>query len=225
MLAKLIYNNTQNFMGIFNFLKTKTTKGSQKYKDGRKAECPNCQNTLNKIPGAKTKCPHCGKIMFVRTRPDGVRLVVTERQAKDIEQMENFLKFAGVQCGITPKEILEREKNSVDMKNALWSLGNEYLLKNQQTGNYDNVISLYRALEKIRISKNKSANYIVKRRLYYELLQMKQQKLPIAIITCGYDSCDACKKLDGKEYSINEAFELQPLPPENCTCLRCTCSY
>ena len=55
--------------------------------DLRKAECPSCHETLKKIPGAKTKCPHCGQYMYVRTRlKDRARIVVTEDEAEKIKE-------------------------------------------------------------------------------------------------------------------------------------------
>ncbi|MDD5527775.1 MAG: hypothetical protein PHO56_02245 [Patescibacteria group bacterium] len=57
-----------------------------KIKDERKAECPNCHKILPKIPGAKTKCQYCGEFMFVRTRPNHVRLVVSKDEADKIDE-------------------------------------------------------------------------------------------------------------------------------------------
>ncbi|CAN2188644.1 hypothetical protein MCEMRE217_00465 [Candidatus Nanopelagicaceae bacterium] len=54
--------------------------------DARVAACPSCGGVLAKIPGAKTKCPHCGEFMFVRTDPtSNSRVVVTAEQAEAIE--------------------------------------------------------------------------------------------------------------------------------------------
>jgi DNA-directed RNA polymerase subunit RPC12/RpoP len=54
--------------------------------DQRRAECPRCRKSLKKIPASKTKCPHCGDFMFVRTRPqDGARVVVTADEVQRIE--------------------------------------------------------------------------------------------------------------------------------------------
>ena len=50
-------------MGIFDIFRSKPETENQQHepKDERKAECPNCQKTLSRIPGAKTKCPHWGR--------------------------------------------------------------------------------------------------------------------------------------------------------------------
>jgi DNA-directed RNA polymerase subunit RPC12/RpoP len=54
--------------------------------DDRKPICPACDNGLSKIPGRKTKCPHCGKFIFVRTSPKtNKRVLVTEAQAAEID--------------------------------------------------------------------------------------------------------------------------------------------
>jgi len=54
--------------------------------DNREAKCPNCQGVLKKVPGSKTKCPLCGKFMFIRTDPHTrTRVVVTEDGAEHID--------------------------------------------------------------------------------------------------------------------------------------------
>ena len=51
------------------------------------AVCPHCDQHLDKMPGRKKKCPHCGEFMFVRTRPsDKKRVLVTLNQAEQIEE-------------------------------------------------------------------------------------------------------------------------------------------
>lgn len=54
--------------------------------DSREAKCPNCLGILKKVPGSKTKCPLCGKFMFIRTDPHTrTRVVVTEDGAEHID--------------------------------------------------------------------------------------------------------------------------------------------
>jgi hypothetical protein len=62
------------------------TDSADKPIDLRKAECPYCHQALKKIPAAKTKCPHCAGIMFVRTRlADFSRVVVTSTEVEKID--------------------------------------------------------------------------------------------------------------------------------------------
>lgn len=84
-------------MGFFDFFKkekvsvTVTVNESVQpqlpdFEDKRKAKCPYCHHALNKIPGSKTKCPACGKFMYVRTSPKNIRAVVTEEEMDKIEE-------------------------------------------------------------------------------------------------------------------------------------------
>jgi hypothetical protein len=67
--------------------KTTKNKDDTTIVDLRKAECPYCQKALDKFPARKTKCPHCGEHMYVRTRPsDRARVVVTKAGADKIEE-------------------------------------------------------------------------------------------------------------------------------------------
>ncbi len=147
-------------MGFFDFLfekKTSTNDFSKSTslnvinqpKDERKAECPACHKSLKKIPGAKTKCPHCGEFMYVRTTTKQIRLVVTEDEAEKIDE-EWRLEMG------TQDAYLAGEKRFVDKKESLkkkfggkepsdndvqWGLFNEDLIehmKNMDWGLYRN---------------------------------------------------------------------------------------
>lgn len=153
VLTRLVYNSTQEFMGIFDFLKNQNppqrAEESQESKDERKAECPNCVGVLKKVPGAKTKCPHCGEFMFVRTTPDNVRLVVTKDEADKID--EQWRIENGVQeAYLAEKKQFEDRKKALRKKfggkepsehDVQWSLLNEEILNtasNAQWGLYRN---------------------------------------------------------------------------------------
>jgi len=58
--------------------------------DGPKEQdvCPYCFERLAKRPGRRTTCPHCGRPIVVRSRPEGserVSLLCTEEQAARID--------------------------------------------------------------------------------------------------------------------------------------------
>lgn len=118
--------------------------------DERKAECPNCHKILSKIPGAKTKCPHCGDFMYVRTRTDNVRAVVTKNEADKIDEawrIENGTQevYLADQKRFNDRKELLRKKfggKEPSENDVRWGLLNEELLENaksEQWGSYGNV--------------------------------------------------------------------------------------
>jgi hypothetical protein len=75
--------------------------------------CPYCEELLDKKPGRKKKCPHCGNYIYVRTRPSGQqRVLVTEAQTEEIEEQWSIVHG-------THKEYLARRKLLDDTKAQL----------------------------------------------------------------------------------------------------------
>ena len=140
--------------------------------------------------------------------------------------VNHFLKSGGRDVGFTENVIYERRRHSTNIKDALWSICNERLLENRKQNKWNDAIILYQLMEWLLVLEGRSANHIVKKRLYLQLQQYKKQGVSLIIIVVPLEeSCEACRALDGKEYSIDEALKEQPLPPEGCTCLRCLCTY
>jgi hypothetical protein len=55
--------------------------------------CPYCSRLLQRKPAKKTKCPQCGKFIYVRTRPqDQLKVLVTEQQADLLEEQWSLVK-------------------------------------------------------------------------------------------------------------------------------------
>ena len=101
------------------------------------AICPHCDQHLDKMPGRKKKCPHCGQFMFVRTRPgDGQRVLVTQDQAEQIEEqwsitngthaeyLANRQRFADEKARLAERFGKEPSNNDVT-----WSLLNQDMMK------------------------------------------------------------------------------------------------
>jgi len=108
------------------------------------AKCPYCHTPLNKMPGAKTKCPSCGNYMYVRTRPsDKQRVVVTKQQADEIEEQWSIVSG-------THDQYLEQKREYQDEKDRLkgkfgqepsdhdvkWGLLNKELIEHAQNGDW-----------------------------------------------------------------------------------------
>ena len=120
--------------------------------DARTAECPTCGSGLAKIPGAKTKCPHCAAFMFIRTDPaTNSRVVVTAERAEEIE--DDWAKINGTweerqeekrRFADTKAQLTERFQGKTPSDNDVkWSLLNEDSIKHasmQNWGLYRNII-------------------------------------------------------------------------------------
>lgn len=139
-------------MGILDIFRSKPNTENQQpeTKDERKAECPYCKKVLSKIPGAKTKCPHCGDFMYVRTRTDNVRIVVTKNEADKIDEawrIENGTQevYLAEQKRFDDRKELLRKKfggKEPSENDVRWGLLNEDLLeyaKSEQWGLYRNI--------------------------------------------------------------------------------------
>ena len=120
--------------------------------DAREAVCPSCGGGLAKVPGAKTKCPHCATFMFIRTDPaTNSRVVVTAERAEEIE--DEWAKINGTweeresekqRFADTRALLTERFKGKTPSDNDVkWSMLNEDSMKHasmQDWGLYRNVI-------------------------------------------------------------------------------------
>jgi hypothetical protein len=120
--------------------------------DARIAICPSCGFGLNKIPGAKTKCPHCAAFMYVRTDPEtNSRVVVTAERAEEIE--DEWSKINGTwefrqeekrRYQATKEQLTKNFNGVVPSDNDIkWSLLNEDSIKHasvQDWGLYRNTI-------------------------------------------------------------------------------------
>lgn len=134
-------------MGILDLFRSqpKNTNQQREQKDERKAECPNCHKVLSKIPGAKTKCPHCDEFMFVRTRPkDNARVVVTKAEADKID--EEWSIVAGTyDIFVAEKEEFAKEKEILRKRfggkepsdnDVRWGLLNKQLIEHAKNGDW-----------------------------------------------------------------------------------------
>lgn len=134
-------------MGIFDLFRSKPDNVSQlvEPKDERKAECPYCHKPLSKTPGRKTKCPHCGEFMFVRTRPkDNARVVVTAEEADKIDE-EWSIVTGSHEAFVAEKEAFTNEKKILTKRfggkepsdnDVKWGVLNKRLIEHAKNGNW-----------------------------------------------------------------------------------------
>jgi hypothetical protein len=193
------------------------------------AICPYCNALLNKIPIRKTKCPHCKNSIFVRKSNDSkIKTLVTEEQAQeiDIEREKEYLKYRGFldleKFGVTKDEFIKRKEEHYlkyeienNKNDVAWSLFNELLIKN--ANDVDKLRMIYYTMAVLLHQEGKDN---------FKLLQLSAKATLDSFQLCGFefkveilgssDSCDACKIMNGKIISMEEAY-LLPIPCRECT--------
>lgn len=201
--------------------------------------CPYCKTELNRFPIRKTRCPNCKKSIFVRRLNDSkFKALITEEQAQeiDIEREKDYLKYRGFhdleKFGVTKDEFTKRKeehylKYGIENNNndVVWSLFNELLIKN--ANDVDKLRMIYYTMAVLLHQEGKDNFKLLQlsAKATLDSLQLSNLQLKVGIVGCS-DSCEACKKLNGKIISMEEAY-LLPVPCRECTHRIgfCRCSY
>jgi DNA-directed RNA polymerase subunit RPC12/RpoP len=106
--------------------------------------CPYCNKELQKKPGKKKKCPHCGKYIYVRTRPqDKKQVLVTEDQAELIEEQWSIVNGTHDEY-LARRRTIEEERTRLakqfgrepSEKDVQWALLNKEVLKHASDGDW-----------------------------------------------------------------------------------------
>jgi len=217
-------------MGIFNFFK-QTTKANYNHdtKDTRKAECPYCNKALEKIPAKKTKCPHCGQFIIVRTNPENKsRVVVTETEAKKIDRqwseiqfykkwIENLEQFNVTEKDFQTKQLALNKKfgHKASTHDVIWGIFNTLIVMTndpQQLRMINNEMALFLDDE----GRNPFPSLFEASRMELLFLQSTGCK-KVEIHTTDNQSCKECNNQNGKIYKIENAIKNMPIPCKKCS--------
>lgn len=106
--------------------------------------CPYCSGVLDKKPAKKKKCPHCGKFIYVRTRPqDQVKVLVTDQQAELIEEQWSIVNgthdeyLAGKQRIEAERSRLAKQFGKEPSENDVkWGLLGKEVIEHVMNGNW-----------------------------------------------------------------------------------------
>jgi DNA-directed RNA polymerase subunit RPC12/RpoP len=112
--------------------------------------CPHCSQKLEKMPGRKKKCPHCGEYIFVRTRPsDRKKIIIREGQIDLIEEQWSIVNGNHEEFLAAKNRFLKKKRELQDKwgkppsdNDVQWALYNEELLDSRtisHPGSYRNI--------------------------------------------------------------------------------------
>lgn len=197
------------------------------------AICPYCKTVLKKFPIRKTKCLHCKNFIFIRKLSDSKnKTLITEEHAQeiDVEREKEYLKYRGYHnlegFGVTEAEFIKRKeehylKYGIENNNndVVWSLFNELLIK--KSNDVDQLKMIYYKMAVILHQEGKDNFKLLQlsAKASLDSIQLRNQSSDLVFnitISGSKDSCENCKKMDGKIFSMEEAY-LLPVPCRKCT--------
>ncbi len=196
------------------------------------ANCPHCGHEITPVPTRKKKCPNCDKDMVVRTHyKTKKKILLTEAQVGqfDIEKEKYYavtsflrgLEQSGIPSGVVNSlvakqtEILrEKFKAEPSFSDVAWGISNQLIIKypNMSRGiHFQQALFLHREGKdptKIRLIGFKE-----------DLMEYRKSGVldKVGVITAGEESCEGCKKLANKIFTIEEALKQEILPCKECS--------
>jgi hypothetical protein len=188
------------------------------------AICPYCNQILEKRPQRKKKCPHCGNYIFVRSRQELFPFaLLTEQDARVADHFETLKGMGSFDVSEDDffrerEELAERFGRQPDSGDVLWSLYNRLVY--ESTPSRDSVLPfLYFLMAHFLYEEGKEFRHLLEQSRKMELTEYKKDGVveKVFIITAGDASCEACQKLDGKVFTVDEALDQMPIPCKDCT--------
>jgi len=200
------------------------------------AKCPYCQEELAKFPSRKTKCPHCGNFIFVRTRPseDRQRILVKGDQLEKLEkEWQKYRAIAEFKRSLQNSDLGFTEEKYLKVKedltkkfgfgpsesDMLWGISNLLLEEAMKVGDWHRMKMLYFKMALFLHRESKDCFKILQEVARCELRDEQKSGIveKVKILTAGDQSCSACQKLAGKILSIEEALRDMPVPVKDCS--------
>ena len=203
--------------------------------------CPYCNAPLEKAPKRKSKCPHCGNYIFARSKQKLFpSTLLTEEQARAVDYVKNLEIY-----GITERDyenvridLTKKFGHNANPHDVIWSLLHKVSQLLVRKHEFHAVSSIY-YLKALFLNEEGKDSYNQRREairwdLQYNIESMKQVGLKMrkATVLAAGNSCDACKALDGKTFTPEEALEQMPIPCGSCTYILnkspngfCRCEY
>ncbi|MFH2108220.1 MAG: hypothetical protein ABII93_06080 [Chrysiogenia bacterium] len=182
---------------------------------GEKLECPSCKQLIEKY-SKRSKCPLCKNWVHYFNG----RLYTPEksRRVKDEFYSKRYQNRAPIDFGFTEEMMQQREQKMVGtsgMKTSrasvFMSLFNEKTLTVMKTGDMRELERLYMEAAQTLDRMGKDSFGLQKSAALTRLAALKLEKFKkVYILSQG--NCDACRELDGKVMTIEEAEKTMPIP-------------
>ncbi|OGJ61577.1 hypothetical protein A3C37_01425 [Candidatus Peribacteria bacterium RIFCSPHIGHO2_02_FULL_53_20] len=181
------------------------------------SSCPYCHVSLEKTPGRKSKCPHCGKDMYVRTTQkifDSHLLTKDQALATDAIR-ENA--WNGLDADVFRTLIQSRPHDKPT--DVLWNYFQKKNLEMMKRGDFQALKMLNYSMALFLNKEGRDHRHCLQAAARYQLEQFLQEGFVGNVhISVGENSCcDACKRNAHKVLSLKEAIKDLPIPCKDCS--------
>ena len=201
------------------FLEKKFSKQNNNTKKELEAICPYCRVVLEQELQRKKKCPFCNNDIYVRSKQKIFSsTLLTKEDAIAVDWLKNLENFGIKDNDFINKRIelsktFGKEAKSTDV---IWGLFNELILK---TKDLNSLKMIYYEMALFLNKEGKDCFSVLQQSAKMELMKFKQEGFvkKVRILTAGEDSCEACRRLENKVFTIKEALEKMPIPCKDCT--------
>lgn len=190
--------------------------------------CPYCNNILKQKPKRKKKCPFCGNYIYVRTSPSTrEKILLTEEGIKENEEewrrfhnknncLKNLETFGVTETDfkIQKNKLFNKWGYEPDDADVIWLIYNDLLLKISDFHSLKMLhyqIALYLNADGRDYFETRQKSSEMELR-YYQQQGVKKVK----ILTVKNESCENCRKLEGKTFKISDALKEMPIPCKEC---------
>jgi predicted RNA-binding Zn-ribbon protein involved in translation (DUF1610 family) len=203
-------------MGLFG-------KGKKDVQTTPSAYCPHCNVNLDPAPQRKTKCPSCGKDIYVKTNP--FNKLETYYLKKDDALLLNLVR----NLPITEQAFNEAKNKAIrgqSLGDIIWGLINQKKINAARKGDWQTIKALTWSQARYLHDVGREYFHVQQEAVRTELQGVLAQGLTHVKIASSKDdrTCEKCKSQDGMAFTIEEALEKMPLPvkcdsPEMCRCV------
>ena len=216
-------------MNFFDFLKgapkekeisKEITKNKEivKTENGLKPICPYCKKSLDRIPQRKTKCPFCYEEIYVRSDPKIFNsTLLTKDEVIALDGLKTLTNYGiSEKDYFNKKEKLSAKFGCANPKDIIWGLYNDQVHEAIRTGNLSSLKFLNFDMALFLYNEGKDFFGCLQESQRMRLMEYKNKGVKkVRVLSTG--SCDVCKQLNDKIFTIDEALKKMPIPSRECT--------
>jgi hypothetical protein len=118
------------------------------------------------------------------------------------------------------QEWFKKHPGTTNHDDLIWSFAHEILNAYAEHKRFSQMSMVYFNLALFQKKRSKDFFILLQEHQRCALYDIQQQnkdfEYSLSVITCRTESCEACRALESKRFSINEALNLMPLPVKDC---------